>query len=154
MCWWWDVRQLAQELVDQRITPKQEFNYFLFWIGAVSPMFLSLGPEWSSLMPSLRFVASAIVILAGMSLCRQANNTGDARDLLRRFVCLGAPVGVRVFLLVLFPGMTLLRGLETLSGYSLEIYFWVIVQAVYFWRLHYWMGAVSIGRLDHGKWSL
>jgi hypothetical protein len=153
--WWWDVRQLTQELVDQRVTPKQEFWYFLFWIVAVSPAFLSLGQEPSdSLMSLVRFVASMIVILAGMSLCRQANNTGDARDFLRRVVCLGAPVGVRVFLIVVFPGMTLLRGLETVSGYSFEIYFWVIIQAVYFWRLHYWMCAVSVGRMDHGRWSL
>lgn len=149
--YWWNVRGLAEDLIAQRVTSKEEYMYLLWWVIGVCPAFLFIAPrdQFSfGLIPLLRSLASVLIILGGMGACRDANTRGDAQDFVRRVICLGWPIGVRLFLTVLLPGKVLLISLEKNWGYSLGMYFEPIVQAVYFWRLCHWVRAVSTRKLE------
>jgi hypothetical protein len=145
--WWWSLRPLVDALIDQRLTSKAQSGYLFGWIVAVAPsLFLLSVPGQNGLVAVLRMLAGLLIIAAGTSVCFQANERGDGHDFLPRIICLGWPIALRVGLGAFLPGKIILMIIESHSGCSFTMYFNPIIQGIYFWRLHHWIGVVSRGK--------
>jgi hypothetical protein len=96
----------------------------------------------------VHWLASTIIIGAGLFLCHQANKKGDALNYIQRSICLGVPIGFRILVFAFLPGFLILRRIENHPGCSSTIYLNLIVQLLFFWRLYYWIEVVSRGKSE------
>lgn len=148
----WNVRRLADDLIEQRVTQKDQEKYLFLWIVTSCSVFLFIpyrelwGPGF---VPVLLALASFVIVGVGTSLCLRANDKGDARDFLPRFICLGMLVGIRLFVCLIAPAVIFLKDtMEKEWGYSFTVCLNPIFQVIYFWRLHHWIGVVSRKELN------
>ncbi len=136
----WNVHGLAQHLREQRVTQQQQWGYLFVWICVVCPMYLGIR-ELNPQIPT--WLIRPLVTAVGLLMCLQANERGDGQHLVSRVICLGIPVGFRVFVCVYVPAYLIVRMLDK---DSLTIYLSLIMQVIYFWRLQCWIESVSGGK--------
>lgn len=141
-------RLMAEDLAGQRVTQRTQFYCLLLWAAAVCPNFFFMRglSSWPPL-PETGF-ANIILIVLGVLLCYRANTEGDDEGFLVRFICLGLPVGVVVYGLVMVCGAGIADALigsriEQATGNSLKTVYELLSQLVYFLVLRHWIAVVA-----------
>ena len=91
--YFWNTRQLAQDLREGSVTERQQMWYFFAY--AVSTSVYVLVSEW---IPSeynlskIGDIASLGVTIIGVLACYQVNSRGDDKQFVVRFICISWPV--------------------------------------------------------------
>ncbi|MBI4963349.1 MAG: hypothetical protein HY913_08730 [Desulfomonile tiedjei] len=124
--YWWNVSQLAEDLREGRVEEKERFKYYLAYIvsGEVILRCWMYFPETFNILTLMCNAASVIIVTTGVMLCYRANRNGDNTDFIGRMICLGWPVGIRLLVLAVIPGLalfptfSLIDRVGTAMGYS------------------------------------
>jgi hypothetical protein len=91
----WNVKALAQELKEDRVTEKEKLKYFVFAIltgtGHISLPADSTGWIFEGL--------NIGIVIASLFWCFRANQQGDNKDFIFRFICLSVPICIRLVLI-------------------------------------------------------
>lgn len=153
-----NVRGLADGLAQQQVPNWIQCGYLIPWTLVSCNRFLLVAPRIAPAdghVLRLESLASVIIIIVGVFLCFRLNSKGDDGHFLTRLVCLGAVVGMRLFLFVVLPTdlmLNVVRGaFEHKWGYSLDVFFVPITQVLYFWRLRHWIGVVATRNVHTGS---
>ncbi|AFM23192.1 hypothetical protein Desti_0457 [Desulfomonile tiedjei DSM 6799] len=146
----WNVRRVAEDFIADRMSKENLPNVIASWLVVICPIFLFVGPRdpWSPASGSIvQWLVSMIILYVGLKLCFKANEKGDARDFIERFIVLGARVGMNIACFLAFPILMIRSIVEIHWGYSFGMYSTPIIQIIFFWQLHHWIGLVSQGKL-------
>jgi hypothetical protein len=108
--YWWNVSQLAQDFQEGRVEEKERFKYYLAYsISTALVINTSVYVCQSFKILYLMSAAAAVTItVAGTILSYRANRSGDDTDFIARMICLSWPIGIRVLVLFLSIGVTLI----------------------------------------------
>jgi hypothetical protein len=95
---WWQTRKLVEELAKDAVSERQSFwyavintalvvqaMYYVAWVGGPRGWFLLI-----------EFVAVCIITVAGLQECFKANGSAGGAHFIKRFICLGVPIGIKV----------------------------------------------------------
>ncbi len=107
----WDVNALVEKLRNGSLTEKQKMIYFLIY----SVIYLTEGffnDDTSTVPQIFGFAVMIIVQIIIAVVCFQANNYGDGKNFLERFICLQVPLSIR-FWVVIVPAAILFQVVGT-----------------------------------------
>jgi hypothetical protein len=94
----WRAGQLAAELRDGRLTETQKFHYVIAAAAlhyTIGPLSLLNGPKDTRTLVLLLMAATLATL--GLVWCFQANQRGDGRLFLERYLCLAVPTTIRTY---------------------------------------------------------
>ncbi len=159
MVYFWNVRQLSDDLRNGRVSEREKMKYLLanslVW-ALFYEMTPSAPPEKSDfdVVLSLTYLAT---VVWGICVCYGANRQGDDRDFIARFTCLSWPLGLRLatlYMAVYFAYM--------IAGYArygerfdvamgtttrFDVSLWALFSVHFYWRIRYWLLRAS-GAID------
>jgi hypothetical protein len=99
--YWWNVRQLAQELRAGQVDEKERFKYFLAtsiaWTLVAQPFFYY--GETFKVADVVSGVLALTITVIGTVLCYRVNKRGDNTDFIARMICLSWPIGIKLVML-------------------------------------------------------
>lgn len=99
--YFWDIKSLASDLKENRLTQKEQLKYYLFFMLA-EVVILDLNTDSSFSTPTLNWIAFGlefIITLLGILWCYKTNRQGDNKDFIIRMICLGLPIGIRILVI-------------------------------------------------------
>ncbi len=99
----WKVDRLIDDFRAGEITQTEQFKYILFntvLMVLISDPFVYSGSSYN-LYDLINSLCALIVSIGGVYCCYKRNKEGDNRDLIVRLVCIGLPVGIRVFVFLI-----------------------------------------------------
>ena len=113
---WWDAGRLAQELRAGRVSARDQLHYLLAslvlqTLSGRASLLAAVLPGGGGPRVAFWPLLTLAVAAAGFVACFRANARGDGRAFLERVVCLGLPVGLRVY-----AGYAALAGLFLLAA--------------------------------------
>jgi hypothetical protein len=108
--YFWKVDNLIEDLKSEKVTQKEEFKYMLYFAIATTlfsdPIFsVNISYNIYDLMRAGLYVTTTIL---GLYYCYKINSAGDNNDFMKRVICIGLPVTVRLF--VIFTPISFLWG--------------------------------------------
>lgn len=96
--YWYNLRDLEKEIVENKLTDKQAFYYLLaFSIIGVIKMYLGDGNETETYISKIEGIALLGITIWGCYLIFNTNSKGDGKDFFKRFWALSWVVGFRLF---------------------------------------------------------
>ncbi|MDD2325089.1 MAG: hypothetical protein PHW63_03630 [Alphaproteobacteria bacterium] len=107
-------KNLGLRLKEGKVSSKEKFLYLLAFVF-ISSIFLSYTflsytlPENINMWDTYTDIAELLINLFGTFWCYRTNRSGDDKDFIERFICIGFPIGVQA--IVLGIGATLLLGI-------------------------------------------
>jgi hypothetical protein len=150
----WRAGQLAAELRDGRLTETQKFHYVLAAAGLhyiVGPLSLLSGPKDTRTLVLLGLAATLATL--GLVWCFQANQRGDGRLFLERYLCLAVPTTVRTYVIGYGLYYSLAAAAYRLLGESslqwfrdpwgVPVVFGAVLLVAYFATLRYYVAQAS-----------
>ena len=153
---WWRTDLLVEELARGGVSEQQslwyvvintlivvEATYYATWFGG-----------YRSWMLLIEFVAVCVITVIGLQECFKANGGSNGSHFLRRFICLGVPIGLKLaiastaigqIVYFAFPFIVTHESFRnTYFVYQLFSFFIVGVFAVtYYWRIAYHMERIA-----------
>jgi hypothetical protein len=96
----WNVKALARDLKEDKVTEKGQMKYFLLFSLLISCALFSStadGSHWKN--PALGWVdlgAKLIISFFGIIWCFKTNEQGDNKHFVVRMLCLGLPIAIRL----------------------------------------------------------
>jgi hypothetical protein len=101
---WFDIKQLERDLIEDRVSEKEVFNYFLTssLVTAIVP-FLSENDTPNKILTSIELVFGIILTIVLLKATFNINSDGDKKDYLKRFVCLSLVSFIRLLVFALVP---------------------------------------------------
>ena len=106
----WNVRKLADELKSGSLTEWQKMRYFL-WSNVLAGLFLEFllmrNFNIESYYGYFFLVVNALFVYLFIQRVFLINEKGDSKDFIERVVCLGIPIGIRIFALLVIIGVVL-----------------------------------------------
>lgn len=117
----WKVDRVASDLGNGQVSQNEEFKYVLAFslIGMLGTAMAAAGastvPGW---LRAVDLAVMIVITVAGVFYCYYRNQASDNQDFLRRFLCLGVPVAVRILVLAVVVGFIvgLVAGIVSGSG--------------------------------------
>lgn len=101
----WRIKKLAGDLKADRVSEWEQVKYLLVLVlpmiaFSYLPAFLAmLGPAIMSAVPLfLEMVVFLAITIGGITMNFRANQRGDGREFLKRFICLSVPVNIRILI--------------------------------------------------------
>lgn len=99
----WNVTALVQELKSEGLSQKEQLKYFLTYILL---MLVAIDPYFHSdheyvIYDTIDTVISLVITIVGVIYCYKVNESVDGKDFILRFVTLGLPITVRLFVFLL-----------------------------------------------------
>jgi len=93
----WNVKALAQDLKEDKVTEKEKMKYFL--VTMLLAIFLNSGSssDGSTWFKWANYIVTFGLTFGGVIWCYNANQRGGNKDFVIRFICLSIPVYVRMF---------------------------------------------------------
>ena len=121
--YFWKVDKLVTELKEGSVTQYEEFKYMLLFtivtILVTDPILYSdITYNSYDFINSILFIS---ISCAGTYLCYKLNKQGDDKDFIKRVMCIGLPVAVRVFVLSM-PIVIICVSIEDTSLENTETY--------------------------------
>jgi|GEM_PF-935467 len=95
----WNVNALIDDFAYKKITEQQKFRYILLYVALmtiVSNSVLYVGTKYSHELV-VELVLSVLITIWGMNRCFTINQSNGGDDFISRYVCIGFPVGIRLF---------------------------------------------------------
>lgn len=148
----WNVSKLAEQLRNGELSSKQKMRYLLlvFVFLGITP-YAYLGESYNAAY-GLEVLVILFTSIWGILYCHEANEEGDGKNFIERFICIGVPVGVRVMVFFL-PAYFILSALFMFLtpveygqgiqyGYS-DVIFTVIIEIVFYLRVRKWIRFIS-----------
>jgi hypothetical protein len=153
---WW-TRALAEDLRAGRVSERQRMWYLLGQTILVTgvPVGFQFREAWPSLPAPVEWLVIAAINAAGVLYCYEANQQGDDRDFVSRFVCLSWPISMRMLALfaIVMAGLFALGlwrswrpGRDDPRTALLFLGLGCTLNVVYYWRLRShlrWIAAPS-----------
>ena len=119
----WNTKALGKELREGTVTQKDKMKYFLILLIIFGIPFSSyVAPKFDYTF--VRFpglILSIIINIWGVIFCYQANQKGDDKDFIDRFVCLSLPISIKL-LLLLFLSLSIGFIITVSPGYEPELH--------------------------------
>lgn len=99
----WNVTALVQELKSEGLSQKEQLKYFLTYILL---MLVAIDPYFHSdheyvIYDTIDTVISLVITIVGVIYCYKVNESVVGKDFILRFVTLGLPITVRLFVFLL-----------------------------------------------------
>lgn len=131
--YFWNIQALADELKQGTLPQRERLRYFLVFLLLDALVALIEVPHDNAFY--VMEVVHTVILLAGTYLCYQANQQGDQREFIDRYICLGLPIGLRLLVLYLLAlvAFFLLQKFVPLP-YGEQV-LGVIYDGLYFWQL-------------------
>ena len=118
----WRVEKLIEDFRNENVTEKEKFKYMLLF-GAVITVgadpIVYIGSKYS-IMDAINLFVMLIVVLGGTYYCYAANRDADNKDFVTRFLCIGVPIMIRIFVVAL-PIFIVIAVVESIYGVGVEI---------------------------------
>lgn len=99
--YFWKVDKLIDDLKLNKVTQKEEFKYaltfFVFSILCTDP-FLYANTSYN-IYNSINTILFISVTTLGLYYCFKINAAGDNQDFIKRILCIGIPIMVRLFVI-------------------------------------------------------
>lgn len=105
LVYFWKVDRLAQDLIEGKVTQKEEFKYYLFFsilILLVSDPLLCSTTNYT-IYDSIMLLGNILITIIGTYITFKINSEGDNKEFITRSVVLGLPVLVRTIILCTLP---------------------------------------------------
>ena len=145
-----DDEELAQRFRNDQVPSRERFFYFLSISLVTAFLGTSLFISWTYAELDRWLIASDVLILAitgiGTAVCYRTNRSGDDREFIERFMCIGWPVLMQMlllfFLLILVVVLCLLvasfffASVEDLLHPIFNPLGVVLVGGYFYWRLN------------------
>ena len=153
---WWRTDKLAEELTNDGVSEPQSFWYAV--ISTIMVVVATYYATWfggyQSWLLLVEFAAVCVITVLGLQECYKANGGASGSHFLKRFICLGVPVGIKLFIASLVIGQVayfafpLVVTQETFRSpffvYQLFSFFIVGMFAViYYWRIAHYMEHIA-----------
>jgi hypothetical protein len=153
---WWHTHKLADELAKNGVSEQQslwyavistilvvEATYYATWFGGYR--------TWLLLV---EFIAVCVITLVGLQECFKANGGSNGSHFLKRFICLGVPIGLKLAITgtaigqIVYFAFPFIVTHESFRNpyfvYQLFSFFIVGVFAViYYWRIAHHMERIA-----------
>lgn len=155
----WNVNALAEDLKAGRVNSREQLKYIIFFnillCLSIDP-FLHVGRPYT-LYDFLITAGSICLAVWGICHCYAKNHEGDDADFILRYTCLGTPIFIRYFLIILGVFLFLalakvmfgiLTGAENVNAQfnhtdALDTFFALSMQFVYYFYLGNKIGQVA-----------
>jgi hypothetical protein len=99
--YFWKVDNLIDDLKSNKVNQKEEFKYILLFF--VSTIFSSdpilFANTSYNIYNSISSVINVTLTIIGLYYCYKVNADGDNKEFMKRVVCIGLPVMVRLFVI-------------------------------------------------------
>ncbi|MBA2875435.1 hypothetical protein [Thermaerobacillus caldiproteolyticus] len=150
--YFWNVKALAEELMQKKITPQKKMQYLLafilvetisvelsYWLGIYSK---------ANIYDVLYSFFSIAINFLGVIFCYKANKRGDNQDFIERFVCIGLPISIRIlFLGIVMVGLYIpiggYFGFYTDSTNIIDFIICILLEVLYYARMRSYILKIS-----------
>jgi len=153
---WWRTDRLVQELANGGVSETQslwyavissviyfEAMYYATWFGG-----------YRSWLLLVEFVAVCVIAVLGLQECFKANGGATGSNFLKRFFCLGVPVGLKLAIASAVVGQLIYFGFPrvvTQESFRNPYFVWQLFSffiagvftVVYYWRIAYHMKRIA-----------
>jgi len=152
----WKVDSLVEDFKSGNVSQKEEFKYMLLFTIAmvfVTDPALYIGSSYNY-YDTLETIITLVISIFGVYYCYKINSSGDNKDFIVRLMCIGLPVMIRLFavmipvlivgdvleVVVLYPESL---DEETFESTPMQVVLISIFIAAYYWYLSTKIKAVS-----------
>ncbi len=97
--YFWKVDNLVEDLKTGKVDQKEEFKYMLFFtvlIVLTSDPYVNIGLKYN-IYNALNTIMFFVISIIELYFCYRINSSGDNKDFIKRIICLGLPISIRVF---------------------------------------------------------
>jgi hypothetical protein len=141
----WKIDSLVNDFKEGKVTQKEEFKYILLFgimFTFLTSKFLYIDDIYN-IYDTINSISILIITIIGTYYCYLVNSKGDNKDFMIRYMIIGLPVGIRIYLiafLLIIINTLLFMTPEKLESDSYEttisLVIWSSLSAmVYFWYL-------------------
>jgi hypothetical protein len=141
----WKIDSLVNDFKEGKVTQKEEFKYILLFgimFTFLTSKFLYIDDIYN-IYDTINSISMLIITIIGTYYCYLVNSKGDNKDFMIRYMIIGLPVGIRIYLiafLLIIINTLLFMTPEKLESDSYEttisLVIWSSLSAmVYFWYL-------------------
>ena len=103
----WKTKSLISELREDKVSEIEKLKYVIF-MGVVYAVFSDPLVVFSveySYIAVINLVSVVLITVLGTIYAFKKNSSGDNKHFVTRYICLGVPIGVKIFLLALILGI-------------------------------------------------
>lgn len=136
--YFWHVNNLVEDFRNDKVSEKEKLKYTILLgivVAIISDPIMWIDSIYST-MDTINLITMIVATTLGTYYCYAKNKSGDKKDFITRFICLGLPVGVRLFVFTL-PVFILVGVIESEYGIGKqinklgkEVYFTTINQVI------------------------
>ena len=141
----WKIDSLVNDFKEGKVTQKEEFKYILLFgimFTFLTSKFLYIDDIYN-IYDTINSISMLIITIIGTYYCYIVNSKGDNKDFMVRYMIIGLPAGIRIFLiafLLIIIYSLLFTTLEELESDSYEttlsFVIWSSLAGIaYFWYL-------------------
>lgn len=146
----WNTDALAKELKEGMLSEREKFKYFITYtlLYEIVILITSFSVRAFSSVEIFLALLSLFIIFFGTYQCYQVNKTGDGINFIERFICLGLPITIKIFVLYLLGTIIFLIIMIVLGGKSSDLgnyeSFWglfflvtgYLISILFYWRVY------------------
>lgn len=145
--YFWNTNALARQLKSRTLAQSEKLKYLLATITlyALSLEILPIISSPRSSLGIIQSITSVTLAFVGTLLCYKVNSRGDNQEFIDRYICLGWPLTVKIFLLCLaiyvvyivigvaIKGEDFEKSLDSPSVF--DLIFTALIAIIFYWRL-------------------
>jgi hypothetical protein len=147
----WKTKQLRNDIITGSISEKEKMKYLLATMITYAIAGELPGSDANDGYYLAEFLSVVFVTIIGIIFCYDANNKGDGKNFIERFICISWPITIKitVFAIVFFIIVSVANYDLALdyNNSSIGIGFLIVMETIYFWRIKVHMEYVSKGQL-------
>jgi len=147
--YFWNANALAEDLKQGRLSEREKMKYFL-----VFSLFVTI-TSYASWEANILVFLEALILVAmtiwGTLFCYKANQKGDDKAFIERFVAMNLPLTIRLIVMIAVPA-TVIRILLSLVAEELfppesytifDLVFVVLASAIFYWWMRSYFLKIS-----------
>lgn len=120
--YFWRVNSLVEDFRNDKVTEKEKLKYMILFgivVAIISDPIMWIDSKYS-IMDTINLIVMIVTTTLGTYYCYSKNKSGDNKDFITRFMCLGLPVGLRLFVFAL-PVFIIVGVIEIKYGIGKQI---------------------------------
>lgn len=120
--YFWRVNKLIEDFRNDSVSEKEKLKYMILFgiaIEIISSPIMWIDTKYS-IMDSIDLIVMLATTVCGTYYCYSKNKSGDNKDFITRFMCLGLPVGTRLLVFAL-PAYIIVGIIENQYGIGKQI---------------------------------
>jgi hypothetical protein len=138
----WKIDSLVNDFKEGKVTQKEELNYILLYV-ITSLLFTDKFLYIYDIYDAIDSIAMLIITIIGTYYCYIVNSKGDNKDFMVRYMIIGLPAGIRIYLIaflliIIYSLLFMTQDKLESDSYETTLSFviWSSLSAiVYFWYL-------------------